>query len=140
MTQTQPRIDDIPIFEGRIGFDIDGTITGNPQFFSALSRKIYAACGKIHVVSCRSPLSYKETERELRDLGVKFSRIYLLPNFGHPIPNCQDRTLNWYEKYIWQKVEYALAKQLSHFFDDDPAIQRLFRKYAPQISLNPCSW
>ena len=41
---------------------------------------------------------------------------------------------NRYERWLWQKVDYAIRENLTHFIDDDPVIERLFVTYAAEIA------
>ena len=38
----------------KIGLDIDGTISENPDYFAAFGKACYAAGGDIHIVTSRS--------------------------------------------------------------------------------------
>lgn len=122
---------------GPLGLDMDGTITADPAFFARLARTVRARGQAVHVVTSRSPLGEDETREELAGLRIAFNRLYLLPDFGQPIPRCPHRTLSWYGQYLWQKVEYCQAHGILSFYDDDPKVLALFARLAPQIRLNP---
>ena len=120
-----------------LGLDIDGIITANPVFFAQLARIVRGRGQAVHVVTSRSPLGEAETRQELAGIGLAVDFLYLLPDFGKPIPRCPHRALSWYEQYKWQKVEYCLAHGIRSFFDDDPKVLAHFARHAPQIRLNP---
>jgi hypothetical protein len=116
---------------------MDGTITADPVFFARLARSVRGRRQAVHVVTSRSPLGEAKTRQELAGIGLAFDFLYLLPDFGKPIPRCPHRALSWYEQYQWQKVEYCLAHGIRSFFDDDPKVLAHFARHAPQIRLNP---
>ena len=116
--------------DGPIGLDIDGTITADPAYFSALARSVRATGNLVHVVSSRSPAGEAETRKELKELGVAYDHLYLLPDFGKKIARCPHRELAWYDQYLWQKLEYCLAHEIRVFYDDDPRVHSLFTRYA----------
>lgn len=122
---------------GSIGIDIDDTITASPDDFRELARATRRAGYGVHIVSTRSPSAMAESEKELAQLGIHYDEIHLLEGFGTQMQRCPHAGLDWYRRYLWQKVEYAMARNLTAFFDDDPRVLQLFRSYAPQILLNP---
>ena len=122
---------------GPLGLDIDGIITANPVFFAQLARIVRGRGQAVHVVTSRSPLGAAETRQELAGLGLAYDCLYLLPDFGKPIPRCPCPALTWYEQYLWQKVGYCLAHRIRSFYDDDPKVLALFARHAPAIRLNP---
>ena len=119
-----------------IGLDIDGTITAKPEAFARLSRRVKDEGGEVHVISSRSPMSEHETRLELKCLGIVFDELYLLPNFGSRLIRGPDH-LDWYSKYLWQKVEYAINNNIEEMHDDDQRVVALFQSYAVRIRLNP---
>lgn len=119
-----------------VGLDIDGTITENPRFFTQLARTTRAAGHAVHVVSSRSPSGASETREELRHLGLEFDHLFLLPDFGGAITACPHPDLSWYERYLWQKVNYCHDRNLGVFYDDDPRVLALFARFAPDIQIN----
>lgn len=119
------------------GFDIDDTITRKPEYFSALSRQVHENCGKIYIVSSRSDLpEVKEHSiKELQKLNIYFDDIYLLPGYELAKEACPHNKLDWYQKYLWQKVRFCLDHDVQVFFDDDSKVVELFRQYAPKIEI-----
>ena len=123
---------------GPIGLDMDGTITGYPEYFSALARSVRVTGNLVHVVSSRSPTGEAETRKELKELGLAYDYLYLLPDFGKKITRCPHRELAWYDQYLWQKLEYCAAHEIRVFYDDDPRVLSLFARYASHdIQTNP---
>lgn len=120
-----------------LGLDIDDTITAAPQFFARLSRLWRADGREVYIISTRtdSLAARSETVRELHSYGVEFDGLYLLPSAEQAKAACPHPTLDWYQRYLWQKV--ALAQQLgvTVFFDDDEKVIMLFRQFAPEIAV-----
>lgn len=117
-----------------IGLDIDGVITAEPQRFAELSRHLIESAADVRIVTSRSAQARYPTEHELKTYGVHYSELYFLPEISQAQSLCPHTRLNWYEKYLWQKVNYALTRNLSNFIDDDAAVERLFVMYAPSIA------
>jgi hypothetical protein len=121
---------------GALGLDIDGTITEHPKYFARLARAFRDRGQPVHVVSSRSPIGEADTLKELAELGIPYDFLYLLPDFGKPIPQCPHGELSWYEQYLWQKLAYCQAHDVTAFYDDDPRVLTLFARYAPHIRTN----
>jgi hypothetical protein len=123
--------------DSALGLDIDGVITACPEFFSSLSNRWVAAGRQVHIVSSRSDQmeARQATINELRALGIMYDRLYLLPSIEIAKQRCLHANLDWYQKYIWQKVEYCLKQGIGIFYDDDEKVVELFRLYAPGIQI-----
>ena len=118
-----------------IGLDIDGTITQDPAFFSALTRDCRWHGISIHVVSSRSREGRAETIIELRDYQIIYDELHLLPAISDAQTLCPYRELDWFSRHGWLKSDYAQRNGLSHFVDDDERILALFRKFTPKIEV-----
>lgn len=119
-----------------VGLDIDGTITAAPEFFRMLSEAVYRDGGKVIIVSARSNTRHarRETEFELRELGILYSKLLLLPE-GADMLGEPPIELSYLERYLWQKVHFSLTEGISVFFDDDDLVIDLFCRYAPSVQL-----
>lgn len=119
----------------KVGFDIDGTITEDAGFFAQFSRIVKANGGKVFIVSSRTDNEFvlRETKKELKQIGIHFDEIYLLPDFECAKANCIHLELDWYQKYIFQKINFCKEKNIQIFFDDEGKVIDLFRRYAPEI-------
>jgi hypothetical protein len=118
----------------RLGLDIDGVITAEPKRFADLSQRLIESAADVRIVTSRSAQAQQATEQELETYGVNYSELYFLPEISQAQRLCPHARLNWYEKYLWQKADYALTRNLSHFIDDDLVVERLFAMYAPSIA------
>lgn len=118
-----------------IGLDIDGTITQDPAFFSALTRDCRRHGISTHVVSSRSREGRTDTIIELREYQITYDELYLLPSISEAQTLCPYGELDWFSRHGWLKSDYALQNGLSHFVDDDERILALFRKYTPGIEV-----
>jgi hypothetical protein len=128
-----------------LGLDIDGTITAAPDFFRMLTAAVYRDGGKVLVISARSNTAEarRESEMQLRELGLLYSKLILLPEgtdmLGAPPPE-----LDYFERFLWQKVHISVCENVSVFFDDDDTVVDLFTRYAPYIqmyqSIPPLRW
>jgi hypothetical protein len=120
-----------------LGLDIDGVITISPSFFAELSAQVKAKGGQVYIVSSRSDLPEvrAETMKELALLGITYDHLYLLPPIQTAQVVCTHDELDWYQKYIWQKVNYCIASGITCFYDDEEKVVSLFRRWAPQIHI-----
>lgn len=118
----------------RIGLDIDGTIIADPDFFARVARKWLEVGREVHIVSSRSPEARPATLLELKQLGIGFTALYLLPDIGAAWTLCTHAELDWYRRHLWLKVDYALTHGVTHFVDNDPMVLGLFAWYAPQVT------
>ena len=116
-----------------LGLDIDGTITANPPYFAKLAAQVRMDGGTVHVVTSRSQLAARETMDELRTYRLQFDQIHFLPPMSEAVQNCPHSILDWYGKYLYGKVAYAVKNSLTHFVDDDEKVRRLFNHFVPQI-------
>ena len=114
----------------RLGLDIDGTITADPVFFKDWASSVLKIGGEVHVVSSRSAEARVETMTELRELGIRYSTLHLLPHISAAQQLCPHGELDWYQRHMWLKVAYALECRLECFVDDDPKVLALFYRYA----------
>ena len=119
------------------GIDIDEVITASPEFFSSLSKLWKNAGTCVHIVSsrCDIPDAKQATIEELQTLGIVYEHLYLLPSIEVAQIKCQHRELDWYQKYLWQKVDYCLKHGIEKFYDDDTKVVQLFRIFAPDIEV-----
>jgi hypothetical protein len=117
----------------RIGLDIDGVITADPGQFAGLTHCLLTTGGEAHIVTSRSIQSKRATETELASYAVQYSELFFLPDISQAQALCPHPRLNWYQKFLWHKVDYALKRALSHFVDDDAMVESLFGIYAPRV-------
>ena len=118
-----------------IGIDIDGTITLDPAFYASFTRDCRRRSIVVHIVSARPPESRAETEAELRELDIVFDELHLLPSMEDAITLCPCSEIEWFDRHSWMKIDYSVRKGLSHFVDDNERVLRLFRTYAPEITV-----
>jgi len=121
----------------RLALDIDGTITSDPGYFCRVSSGVIAVGGEVHVVSSRSVEGRLETLAELRDLEIEFSALHLLPSINAAQSLCPHKELDWFQRYLWLKVDYALTNGITHFVDDDPKVLDLLARFAPGVIAIP---
>jgi len=124
-------------------FDLDSTLTGritaSPELFAEISRTCRLNDGQVHIVTSRSALGRSETVEELTGYGVQFDALYFLPEMSRANSDCPHNDLDWFQRYLWQKVAYAKQHALMHFVDDDPKVISLFNQFAPEIVITPAS-
>ena len=46
---------------------------------------------------------------------------------------CPHEELDWWNKYLWQKVDVCQREGVEVVIEDDEKVVALFRKYAPEI-------
>lgn len=124
------------IIHSNIGIDIDDTITAAPEYFSKLTNsfKKNAAGKKIHIITSRTDLEEVRefTKNELKELDISYDYLYILPN--KPV-NEPPQELDWYQQYLWQKVDYCLRNDIGAMFENEEIIRVLFSQYAPEIKV-----
>ena len=123
----------------QLGLDIDDTITAAPALFAEISRECRLNDGQVHIVTSRSALGRSETVEELSDYGVQFDALFFLPEMSRANSDCPHKELDWFQRYLWQKVAYAKQHGLMHFVDDDPKVISLFNQFAPEIVITSAS-
>ena len=118
-------------------FDVDGTITENPEFFSLLSRAIRDSNGRVHVVTSRTrtPETMEATKRELNEMGIVYDHLYMLHDQAEADRICPFNDLDWYQRFIFQKTVYCKANQVDVYFDDENKVIDLFRRFLPEIQV-----
>ena len=84
----------------RLGLDIDGTITADPVFFGARAAAVIKNGGEVHVVTSRSAEARVETVTELRELGIRYSTLHLLPHINAAQQLCPHGELDWYQRHM----------------------------------------
>jgi len=122
-----------PITGLRLGLDIDGTITADPKLFAEISTHCREHGGQVHIVTSRSEAGRKETVEDLQGYAIQFDHLHFIGEMSLVNEDCPHKTLDWFQRYLWQKVAYAKLNGLMHFVDDDPKVLSLFANYAPEI-------
>jgi len=120
-----------------ICFDVDGTITENPEFFSLLSHAVKASGGKVFVITSRTytPETIEATRKELNELRIIYDCLYMLHNQVEADRICPFNDLDWYQRFIFQKTVYCKTNQVDIYFDDEVKVIDLFRKYLPGVQV-----
>lgn len=123
-----------------IALDIDGTITKHPEFFAIVSRSIRASGGKVFIVTSRSNSNEVkvETQKELKSYGISFDELIIISDGKteqKPCPHDKLEELDWYQKYLYQKVTVCLEHEVAIVFEDDQKVIDLFKMYAPDIQV-----
>ncbi|MBL9154666.1 MAG: HAD family hydrolase [Verrucomicrobiales bacterium] len=120
-----------------LAFDIDDTITAKPELFAALSGA--AGVQTVLIVSSRgnSEESRRLTLVELEAYGIRHHGLHLLEDGPEARNRCPHPDLDWYQKYLWQKVEICLREKIDVVFEDDEKVIDLFRRFAPKIRVMP---
>ena len=116
-----------------LAFDIDDTITAKPELFAALAGA--AGVKEVLIVSSRgkSEESRRLTLAELETYGIRHHGLYLLEDGPEARNRCPHADLDWYQKYLWQKVEICLREKIDVVFEDDEKVIELFKRFAPKI-------
>ena len=118
-----------------IGIDIDGTITLDPAFYASFTRDCWKRNIVVHVVSARPRESRTETEAELHEFDIVFDVLHFLPSMEEAITLCPHNEIDLFDRHSWMKIDYAVRQGLSLFVDDNVRVLRLFRTYAPEITI-----
>ncbi len=120
-----------------IAIDIDDTITAIPSFFSLLSKAVIKDGGKVIIISSRPNLSetIRLTGQELKEYDVTYSKLVLMEGPEVAKSTCPHMELDWWEKYLWQKVDICQKEKVDIVFEDDEKVVELFKKFAPEIQV-----
>ncbi len=120
-----------------IAIDIDDTLTMNPPFFALLSKAVIGDGGKVIIISSRPKLSetFLLTERLLKEYGVMYNMLVLIDDPQVAKKTCPYADLDWWEKYLWQKVDICQKETVEIVFEDDEKVIALFKKFAPEIQV-----
>ncbi len=120
-----------------IAIDIDDTITAMPKFFAILSRAVIRDRGKVIIVSSRTKSDevLQSTEKELKEYGIVHSKLVLIDGLDTAAAVCPCQELDWWNKYLWQKVAVCQREGVEVVAEDDEKVIALFRKYAPEIKI-----
>ena len=119
-----------------LGLDIDDTITAHPRAFAEMTREAADRNVPVVVITSRSEAGRPETIVQLRELGIRYGQMHFLPAMSFAEQHCPHRELDWYQRYLWFKVHFAQQEGVTHFYDDDPKVEALFLRYAPEIVFN----
>ena len=119
----------------RYGFDIDGTISTNPEFYSSLSKDTYIDGGSIVIISSRTENQdvRDTTIEQLNNWSISYDKLFLFKPFDDVKHLCPHDDLNWYQKYLWQKLYYCIREKVDCYHDDDIKVIELFESHAPSI-------
>ena len=117
--------------------DIDDTITENPEFFSLLTKSVKLSGGKVFIVTSRTPCqeTYDVTRKELEEYGIVYDHLWVLDDRQEAEKKCPHSDLDWYEKYLFQKVAYCKTNKVNVFFDDEMKVVNLFRRFLSKVTV-----
>lgn len=126
------------LFSGvtHLALDIDGVITAAPKFFRALAREARECGIRVSIVTSRSPdvAVVAATRSELRALRIPFDRLHAIPAMGTS-DSCPLATLDWYQQWLWQKVNYCEEAGVELLFDDDEKVVSIAGRFAPTVNV-----
>ena len=122
----------------KIGLDIDGTISAQPDYYADLSKRVSDAGGVVVIISSRIDTAETRqfTNSQLKDWSIRYKKLFLFKPFEEVEQLCPYPDLDWYQRYLWQKVHHAKNETLDAFYDDDDYIINLFMDYAPGIQIH----
>lgn len=120
-----------------LALDIDDTITAMPKFFATLSKAVIREKGRVIIVSSRTnvPEVVASTTAELKEYGIAFTKLILIEGIDAGAAACPHQELDWWNKYLWQKVDVCKRENVQVVMEDDEKVIALFRKYAPEIQV-----
>jgi len=118
-------------------FDVDGTITENPEFFRLLSHTVKDSGGQVFIITSRTRTleTMEATKKELSELGIVYDRLHMLHNQAEADKVCPFDDLDWYQRFILQKVAYCKENHVSIYFDDETKVVELFRRFLPEVNI-----
>ena len=118
-------------------FDIDGTITDNPEFFGLLSRTVKDSGGQVFVITSRTraPETMEATKKELDEMGIVYDHLYILHDQIEAERICPFSNFDWYQKFLFQKLVYCKANHVDIYFDDETKVIELFKQFLPEVQV-----
>jgi len=121
----------------KVCFDVDGTITAHPEFFSLLSHAVRKSGGEVFVVTSRTRTieTKRATKQELSELGIIYSHLFILHDQIEAERICPFSNFDWYQKYIFQKLVYCKANRIDIYFDDETKVIELFKQFLPEVQV-----
>ncbi len=119
----------------RIGFDVDDTISANPEFYKKLSQDMYEKGGSVTIISSRSENQEvrRGTIEQLRDWEIRYGNLYLFRPADEIAHICPYPELDWYQRYLWQKIYWCMYERVDKYYDDDEKVIQLFKSHATEI-------
>jgi hypothetical protein len=88
----------------------------------------------VHVVSSRSPEARRETISELSEMGIAYTALHLIAPVSAAQTLCPHAELDWFQRHLWLKIDYALTNGITHFVDDERKVLALLARYAPSVT------
>jgi len=118
-------------------FDIDGTITAHPEFFRLLSHAVRKSGGEVFIVTSRTRTieTKRATRKELSELGIIYSHLYILRDQIEAERICPFSNFDWYQKFLFQKLVYCKANHVDIYFDDETKVIELFKQFLPEVQV-----
>lgn len=112
----------------KIGIDIHGVIDTNPEFYSHLTRALYAAMFEIHVLT-GSHITPK-IKAQLRNWGISYTHLFSISDY-HKEKGTKmwgDDTNPWMSDEDWNptKAEYCKRNNIDLCIDDRDAYFEFF--------------
>jgi hypothetical protein len=91
--------------------------------------------GRVVVISSRREDSRAVTKAQLDEWSIAYDSLYLFLPYDEVDHLAPAAVTNWYERYLWQKIDYASSENLTSFHDDEPKVISLFQMYMPEIRI-----
>lgn len=120
-----------------VGFDIDDTITAQPEFFRLLSHAIKKSGGGVYIVTSRTRTieTLKATRQELKELGIVYDHLFIIHDRSEADRICPVGGLDWYQRFVFQKLIYCRANKIDLYIDNEQIVIDLFKRYMPEIQV-----
>ena len=120
-----------------ICFDVDGTITTQPEFFKVLSHAVKKSGGAVHIVTSRTRTveTKNATREELKGYGIAYDHLFIIHDRSEADRICPVGGLDWYQRYVFQKLIYCRANKIELYIDDEQIVIDLFKRYMPEIQV-----
>lgn len=120
----------------KIGLDLHGVISANPEFFSEISRLIIMNGGEVHILTGSHSNDIMD---EVKKYGIKYTTLFSISDYhksiGTPI-KYDEKNTPWIDEGLWNrsKSEYAEREKLDFHFDDSGNYGQFFKTpYARMI-------
>lgn len=113
----------------KIGLDIHGVISSNPEFFSQLTKDLISAGWEVHILT--GPTK-KKALAEIKDFNISYTHFFSIEDYHleKKTPILYDELGNpWLDSETWDKTkgQYCEENKISLHLDDTGRYKKYFK-------------
>lgn len=104
----------------KFAFDVHGVIDSHPEAFSVIIDSLLQCGHEVHILTGRA---YKPAERELKNMGIKYTTLFSITDYHESIGTSveyEDEDNPWIDDELWDrtKADYCREHNIDICFDD----------------------